>query len=94
MIANYENGEKHCNITLPRTKVLDAIINPSGYEIFVDEGGFNYEDIQGLKYDAVSQLRQRAIDGGINTKAENRIITIFSEYMTNIGFTSHSICFE
>lgn len=94
VITNYKNGEKHCNITLPHAKVLDAIINPSGYEIFVDEGGFNYTDIQSLKEEAVAQLKQRGIDAQITKRAEVRVTNIFSEYLTSIGFTSHIICFE
>ena len=93
-IINYANGDRHCTIILPPAEILDAIINPSGFEIFVDEGRFNYTDVQALKQDAVSHLRQRGIDAQITKRAEIRVINIFSEYLTSMGFTSHQICFE
>ena len=93
-IINYANGERHCTVILPPAEILDAIINPSGFEIFVDEGGFNYTDIQSLKEEAVAHLKQRGIDAQITKRAEVRVINIFSEYLTSIGFTSHIICFE
>ena len=93
-VINYANGDRHCTIILPPAEILDAIINPSGFEIFVDEGRFNYADVQALKQDAVSHLRQRGIDAQITKRAEIRVINIFSEYLTSMGFTSHQICFE
>ena len=93
-IIKYTNGDRHCTVTLPHAKILDAIINPSGFEIFVDEGGFSYTDIQNLKQDAVTHLSQRALDAQINKRAELRVVTIFSEYLNGMGFTSHLICFE
>ena len=93
-IINYANGDRHCTVTLPHAEILDAIINPSGFEIFVDEGKFSYTDIQNLKQDAVAHLSQRALDAQINKRAELRVVAIFSEYLNGMGFTSHLICFE
>jgi hypothetical protein len=87
-------GLKYCRIKMPTPKIIDAVINPSGFEIFIDEGGFSHTDMQNLKHEAVMSLKQEAMKNGLIEIAKKRISNIFSEYLVNIGFSSHTIYFE
>jgi hypothetical protein len=89
-----ENGNKNCELTIPEPKIIDAVINPSGFEIFLDEGGFSLAELQSLKSSAIEKLKEDAERNKIIDKAKKRVSEIFEDYLKNLKFNSYSICFE
>jgi hypothetical protein len=72
--------------TLPPPQILEIIINPSDYEIFIEEGRWSLEETVGLKIRAGEVMKARAIERGILDRSETTAIRILQNYFTSLGF--------
>ncbi len=57
-------------ITLPEPEIFDVIINPSDYEMYVEEGKWSHEEVTALQTNYRAQLLAKANDAGILNKAK------------------------
>ena len=57
------------SIELPLPEVFDIIVNPSDYEIFVEEGKWSHQDISSLQSSYKDALHKKALENGILDKA-------------------------
>ena len=57
-------------ITLPEPQIFDVIINPSDYEMYVEEGKWSHEEVTALQTNYRTQLLAKANDAGILNKAK------------------------
>lgn len=58
-------------INLPKAEIFDVIINPSGYEIYVEDGDWSHEQVTALETGARQELENNAKAFGLIEKAEN-----------------------
>lgn len=58
-------------INLPTAKIFDVIINPSGFETFIEEGEWSQKEVTAIQMDAKEKLKQNAIADGLIEKATN-----------------------
>ncbi len=79
------------SITLPRAKVLDAIVNPSQYEIFIEEKGWNPEEVNHLKVQARDMMVKRSVDQGLLKKADTKAKMIMENFLRSAGFKRISV---
>lgn len=56
-------------LILPQAEILDVIINPSDFEIYVEDGKWSKNQIDQIKLIAKKRIREHAIQEGILTKA-------------------------
>lgn len=57
-------------ITLPEPQIFDVIINPSDYEMYVEEGKWSHEEVTALQTNYRTQLLAKAQERGILNKAK------------------------
>ena len=57
-------------ITLPEPEIFDVIINPSDYEMYIEEGRWSHEEVTALQTNYRAQLLAKANDAGILNKAK------------------------
>lgn len=57
-------------ITLPEPEIFDVIINPSDYEMYIEEGKWSHEEVTALQTNYRTQLLEKAKDAGILNKAK------------------------
>ena len=57
-------------ITLPEPEIFDVIINPSDYEMYIEEGKWSHEEVTALQTNYRAQLLAKANDAGILNKAK------------------------
>ena len=57
-------------ITLPEPEIFDVIINPSDYEMYIEEGKWSHEEVTALQTNYRTQLLEKANDAGILNKAK------------------------
>ena len=57
-------------IKLPNPKIIDVIINPKGWDFYVEDGDWSEEEIVKLKEKAKKEVEEDAITLGILKKAE------------------------
>lgn len=79
------------SITLPKAKVLDAIVNPSQYEIFIEEKGWEPGEVNSIKVRARDQMIDRALRQGLLTKADTKARMIMENFLRSAGFKRISV---
>jgi hypothetical protein len=63
-------SNKILQIKLPSPKIIDVIINPKGWDFYVEDGDWSEEEIVKLKVKAKKEVEEDAITLGILKKAE------------------------
>lgn len=74
------------SLTLPATEILDAIINPSGFETFDEVGEWSGEAVTAVKLKARNRMIERAMQQKILEKAGQRSITLMENFLRGAGF--------
>lgn len=74
------------SLTLPETEIFDVIINPSGYEIYVEDGKWSHEEVTTLVTNARKELEQNAVAYQLEKKAEEIGITKLKTLFSTFGF--------
>lgn len=82
------------HIVLPAAQVLDAIINPSGTSVFIEEGDWSNDAIvklkQKIQYLAVADAQSR----GLLLQSENKAREILTSFFTAAGYQKVVIQFS
>lgn len=82
------------NLVLPRAVILQAIINPSDFEIFTDEGEWSEAAVTNLKIKIRERIQQNALSQNILKHADERAKNIIETFLKNTGFTKINIEFR
>ena len=72
--------------TLPPPQILEVIINPSDYEVFIEEGRWSLEESVALKQKAGRLMVERAVERGIFTRSESTARAILTRLFLSLGF--------
>lgn len=73
-------------IELPPAKITDVIINPSGFEIFMEKGNWSANEVIELKKRAKHLMMERNIQQGLLKKASERAAVVLTGFLKNIGY--------
>lgn len=79
------------SITLPPVGILDTIMNPEDYDIFIEGKKFSDEEVTDLKNEARISLAKRAISAGILDKAKENATNQLSSFFSLLGFKEKNI---
>lgn len=79
-------------LRMPKTQILDAILNPSDFETFVERGEWSNDEVVAVKIKARRKMIERAIRENILPKAETKAKVIMENFLQNMGYT-HIIVF-
>ena len=74
-------------ITLPEPEIFDVIINPSDYEMYIEEGKWSHEEVTALQTNYRSQLLAKAQERGILNKAKEAAKKRLESLFMTFGFT-------
>lgn len=74
------------SVTLPAAQIQDIIVNPSGTNIFIEEGNWSQEATNILVQKAREKLQQRAIEKGILSRADEQALLILQQFLQLQGF--------
>lgn len=73
-------------LTLPKAVILDAIINPSDFETFEEEGNWTAAEIIPIKMNARQQMINRAIQKNILVTADKKATAIMEHFLNAAGY--------
>jgi hypothetical protein len=73
-------------LQLPPTKILDAIINPGGYEIFVESGTWSHHAVTAVKLKAREKMIDHAFEQNIIDKASIKTKAVIEDFLHAAGF--------
>jgi ribosomal protein S4E len=79
------------SITLPETTIIDAIVNPSDCEIFIENGTWSTYEVNNAKLEAKTKMQERALDRKIIEKATKKSILVMESFLHSIGFKKINI---
>lgn len=73
-------------IYLPKVQVLDAILNPSDFETFVEKGDWSNEEVTLVKAKARRKMIEHALRQNILPKADAKAKAIMENFLQNMGY--------
>lgn len=73
-------------IYLPAARVLDAIVNPSDFETFVEKGNWSNEEVTLVKAKARRKMIEHALQQNIIPKADAKAKAIIEDFLGNMGY--------
>jgi hypothetical protein len=81
------------DVTIPKAKILESIINPSGFEIFIAEGYWETNDkaVRKVKLEAVNRLEKLAKNTSILKKADEKSVQMMKTFLQSAGFKNINI---
>lgn len=75
-------------VTLPKAEVLEIIVNPSDYDVYIEDGKWSHEQVTKVEDQAMTQIRKDAIDDGLLQHAEELGVSKLTELFKTFGFSS------
>lgn len=88
------NEKKACHLILPNAKILNAVINPSDFNLFFDGGNWSEKEVQQIKSNAVKKIKLLAIENGIIKKANERTTKLLNNFLNSVGYEKITIEFK
>lgn len=73
-------------LRLPPARILDAILNPSDFETFLEKGEWHSNEVTLIKIKARNKMIQRALKNGILQKAGERSKLIMTDFLSKMGY--------
>jgi len=74
------------SVELPPAEILETIVNPSGFETFIETGTWSEAAVTSLKVEIRNAITERAIEQNILQQANDRSLNIIKVFLTNTGF--------
>lgn len=74
-------------INLPQADIFDVTVNPSGFDIYIENGTWTQEQVTKIENRAIDQIKNDAIKSGIIEKAEESGIEKLTEIFKTFGFS-------
>ncbi len=74
------------SVRLPPASLLQTIINPSGFETFIEDGEWSENEIIGLKNKMQQEIARRAIEQHVLDVAGERSKNILRTLLENLGY--------
>lgn len=75
------------SVSLPPSRIIDVIVNPSGVETFIETGTWTGEAFERLKIKARERMRDRAMQQGILGMADRRSVMLMENLLRQAGFS-------
>jgi hypothetical protein len=82
------------HVTLPTAEILQTIVNPSGFETFIEEGTWSDAAVTSLKIKIRNKITKQALDQQIFKQANDRSLNIIKVFLQNTGFKKIGITIE
>lgn len=79
------NGDT-LTVNLPEAEIFDVIVNPSDFDIYIEDGKWDEQTVTALKNKAITQIKEDAIKDGILEKAKKSGVKKLSEMFKTFGF--------
>ncbi len=82
------------HISLPSSTILETILNPSDFEIFIEKGKWKEAAVVALKVNIRNELNNRALNENILQQSDDRSKMIIESLLKSTGFKKVEIQFR
>lgn len=73
-------------VTLPKAKIFEVIVNPSDFDIYIEDGTWSHEQVTKVENKAMNKIRKDAINDGLLDKATELGVAKLSELFKTFGY--------
>lgn len=73
-------------VTLPKAEIFEVIVNPSGFDVYVEDGTWSHEQVTKVENKAMNKIRKDAISDGLLGKATELGVTKLTELFKTFGY--------
>lgn len=73
-------------LSIPKAKIIDAIVNPSDFETFSEQGKWTDLEVTLLKLKGRRKLTERALSNNLLAKADVKARDILTKFLENAGY--------
>lgn len=73
-------------VRLPEPEIFEVILNPSDYEIFVEDGKWSHEEVMAIERRAKEVIRRDALAAGLPEKATGSALRQLDRLLRAFGF--------
>lgn len=81
-------------LTLPSSRILEVITNPSGFDVFIEEGNWSQAAVLAVKEKARQKMVNEALRRGLIGKANTQAMEMMERFLEAVGFKKITIQFE
>ena len=74
------------HVNLPAAQILQTIVNPSGFETFIEQGSWSEAAATSLKVKIRDKITKQALEQQILKQANDRSLNIIEVFLRNTGF--------
>ncbi|MDO4216536.1 MAG: DUF4230 domain-containing protein [Bacteroidales bacterium] len=74
------------DVNLPAPVIFEIIVNPSNYDVFVEDGKWSHDEITAVVMEAKDKIQADAIKNGILDFANNSAVANLRELFKSFGF--------
>ncbi len=74
------------SVQLPNARILDVIVNPSGFETFIETGEWSSDAVAKVKIKARDKMTGRALSNQILQKADAKSKLLLENFLRAVGF--------
>ncbi|MBX3239492.1 MAG: DUF4230 domain-containing protein [Chitinophagaceae bacterium] len=79
------------SLTIPRAEILDAIMNPSDFDIFSEIGKWEPDAVTAVKVKARTRMINEALEQQVLEKADARSRMLIENFLLSVGFRKVSV---
>ena len=73
-------------VTLPKAKIFEVIVNPSDFDIYIEDGTWSHEQVTKVENKAMNKIRKDAINDGLLDKATELGVAKLAELFKTFGY--------
>lgn len=84
--SNFSGNRDSLHITLPKSKVLEVIVNPTDVETFSEEGTWNQQAVTALKAKAQYRITKNALNQGVLRRSNEKARNLVEQLVVNAGY--------
>lgn len=74
------------HVNIPAAQILQTIVNPSGFETFIEQGSWSEAAATSLKVKIRDKITKQALEQQILKQANDRSLNIIEVFLRNTGF--------
>jgi hypothetical protein len=78
-------------VRIPKAKIISTIVNPSDFDIYIEEGEWKTSEVTKIKKYAVKRIEANVVKDGILIKAQDRTNLLLKNFFESIGFVNVTI---
>lgn len=73
-------------VTLPKARIFEVIVNPSGFDVYIEDGTWSHEQVTKVENKAMNKIRKDAINDGLLDKATELGVAKLTELFKTFGY--------